>query len=170
MSYLDHTCYPCLLEPTCTRHLQFTLSHLQYSAQSFLLNSVIFKDIVVCYIWVSLLRLLKETCCPFPLEHNTHWHRMTCFASRQSGVERKKSLPYLPVFICASSMASSDRERVFAHTFQLQRESLQRFISYHRKRLILIPAHTFLCFKEQFIINGHYCLVLITLITFLLFC
>lgn len=42
---------------------------------------------------------------------NTHWHRMTCFASRQSGVERKKSLPYLPIFICASSMASSDRER-----------------------------------------------------------
>ncbi len=26
------------------------------------------------------------------------------------------------------------RERVFAHTFQLQRETLQRFISYHRKK------------------------------------
>lgn len=65
---LDHTCYLSAWAD-CNQTLTVHTLSLTVLGSIISFTSVIFKDIVVCYIWVSLLRLLKETCCPFPLVH-----------------------------------------------------------------------------------------------------
>lgn len=99
-----------------------------------------------CHCWGFWKRDLLSISSSAQTHTGTEWH--ASLADSQVLKGRNLSL------ICLSSSVllqwPNQTEREFAHTFQLQRETLQRF--YHRKRLILIPAHTFLCFKEQFVI------------------